>query len=110
MLCDRCLEEISKVNLIDGFPEVDRFHHLVSGVKLSPRQWELFSLLCVRQKPVSKIEVEDYIYGRYVTNNLIRTHVCKLRAKLKTTPFRVLTLRGGDCSDGSQYELSRISI
>ena len=108
-LCDRCQEEISEVNLLDGFPEVDRFHHVVSGVELSPREWEFFSLLCVRQKPVSKIEIEDYVYGTYITNNLIRTHVCKLRRKLCNTPFRVFTCRGGSHDDGSRYELRRVN-
>ena len=91
-LCDRCKEEIEKANIIDSYPEIDRINYTVNSIYLSPKRWEVFSLLLLRKGLfVTKEEFEDYIFDGYIKT--VRMYICTLRKILRNTPFKIISKR-----------------
>src|SRR6266851_5415385 len=104
-LCDRCEEEIEKANILDKNRNIDRFHREVYSIKLTLREWEVFSLLYLYKRPVTKEEFEDYIFERDISHQLLRNHIYLLRKKLINTSFEIKTFLNIHSSAGASYEL-----
>ncbi|HEU4741814.1 MAG TPA: response regulator transcription factor [Meiothermus sp.] len=55
-------------------------------VRLSPKEFELLSLLCTRPgKVFSRVEIEEHLWGRSLErdSNVVDVHVANLRSKLR---------------------------
>jgi len=55
-------------------------------VRLSPKEFELLSLLCTRPgKVFSRTEIEEHLWGRSLErdSNVVDVHVANLRSKLR---------------------------
>jgi DNA-binding response OmpR family regulator len=101
-LCEHCRAELAGDVMVARLPEpwIDHDRHAIHGVHVPLMEWRVLELLYARRRsgPVSEDTMMTILYSDKPDDppqeTIIKVFMCKLRQKLKPTPFGIRTIWG----------------